>query len=136
MDTLAAAKQAYLNKAKKDDDDDAADGDEKTPTMRKPAAAAKNRTAATSSNGKIVNKVGNIVKINKGQGETLTPWRTVPRLCEQASRQTFCCWGPNGGKMFSYKEKSRKRAQDEAVSWIKAECKTLRVPVPRSKFID
>ena len=34
--------------------------------------------------------------------------------------------------MFSYKTKPRKRAQDETVRWIKAECKKLGVPVPRS----
>lgn len=136
LDTLAAVKQAYDKEAKKDDDDDAVDGDEKPPTMRKPAAAAKNRKPAAASNGKIANKAGSIVKIKKEQTNIFSNGNTVPHLCEQASRQTFCCRGPDGGAMFSCKTKSRKRAQDEAVSWIKAECKKLRVPVPRSKFID
>ena len=132
LDTLSAVRQAYDKKAKKDDDDD-----EKPSMMRKPAAASKNRKAAASSNPKIAAKpAASIVETKNKQKVPKKGSTSVVQLCEQASRSTFCCRAPDGGKLFSYKTKSRKRAQDDAVTWIKAECKKLRVPVPNSKFID
>ena len=98
-----------------------------------------NRKEAALSNPKIAAKpASSIVKTKNKQNKPPSRSRATSgvHLCERASRYAFCCRAPDGGKMFSYKKMSRKRAQDEAVSWIKAECKKRRIPVPRSKFID
>ena len=129
LDTLAAVKQAYDNKPKKDDDEDQS-------ARKKPAASTENRKGATPSSAKIVNKARRTVKSKTEQTESKgysRDWKTVPNICEHASRKSFCCRGPSGGKMFSCKTKPRKRAQDEAVGWIKVECKKLGVPAPRAK---
>ena len=134
---LAQVKQAYGQRRPQSDEDE---NDAEPSSMKKPAAATKNRKTAPSTNGKLAKPAGSIATSKHVQKCTKTKGKykdnkSIPQICEHASRDAFCCRGPNGGKMFSYKEKSRNKAQDEAVSWIQAECKKVRVPVPSSKFM-
>ena len=80
---------------------------------KKPAAAPRTTTANTKKPANLTKSVS---------------------MSEHSSREAFCCRGPTGGKMFSYKSKSRKQALSEAVGWIKGTCNKLRLPVPPSKL--
>jgi hypothetical protein len=137
--TLAQVQQAYAQRRPQSDEDE---NDAEPSSMKKPAAAAtKNRKRTPSTDGKLAKPAGSIAtskhvqKCTKSKRPYVQHVRKTPSICEHASREAFCCRGPDGGKMFTYKNKNRKKTQEDAVSWVKAECKRLRVPVPPSKFV-
>ena len=126
MATLAEVQTAYDARQKSapdaDESDDTEDSLKKRPAAKKRGASSNSKPSTPAA--------CKLVKVVNGK----TPPK--PTLCEHGSRQAFCCRGPNGGKMFSYKEKSRKQTQEETVCWLKAECKRLRAPLTPCKFLD